>query len=104
MCIRDRDNTLRVRGKGNKERLLYLNEACQDAIRQYLKVRPVDGVQDKHALFLKMCIRDSGTVIRYEMAVSLFFPAIPMVRRSAFRTGDDIVRLFELFTLSLIHI
>lgn len=39
-----RDNTLRVRGKGNKERLLYLNEACQDAIRQYLKVRPVDGV------------------------------------------------------------
>ena len=47
-----RDNTLRVRGKGNKERLLYLNEACQDAIRQYLKVRPVDGVQDKHALFL----------------------------------------------------
>ena len=41
-----------VFGKGNKERLLYLNEACQDAIRQYLKVRPVDGVQDKHALFL----------------------------------------------------
>ena len=32
------------------------------------------------------------------MAVSLFFPAIPMVRRSAFRTGDDIVGLFELFT------
>lgn len=45
------DHTLVVRGKGNKERILYLNEACQDAIAQYLKVRPVDGVQDKQALF-----------------------------------------------------
>lgn len=47
-----KDRTLRVRGKGNKERMLYLNEACMDAIEQYLKVRPVDGVQDKQALFL----------------------------------------------------
>ena len=46
------DNTLRVRGKGNKERMLYLNTACQEAIKQYLKVRPVDGVKDKKALFL----------------------------------------------------
>jgi len=46
------DNTLRVRGKGNKERILYLNEACQQAIKAYLKVRPVDAVQDKRALFL----------------------------------------------------
>ena len=46
------DNTLRVRGKGNKERMLYLNEACRQAIEQYLRVRPVDGVKDKNALFL----------------------------------------------------
>ncbi len=46
------DHTLRVRGKGNKERMLYLNEACCAAIEQYLKVRPVDGVKDKRALFL----------------------------------------------------
>ncbi len=46
------DHTLRVRGKGNKERMLYLNTACQSAIEQYLKVRPVDGVKDKRALFL----------------------------------------------------
>lgn len=46
------DHTLRVRGKGNKERMIYLNTACQHAIEQYLKVRPVDGVQDKKALFL----------------------------------------------------
>ncbi len=46
------DRSLRVRGKGNKERMLYLNDACWDAIQQYLKVRPVDGVKDKDALFL----------------------------------------------------
>lgn len=46
------DHTLRVRGKGNKERMLYLNTACQQALEQYIKVRPVDGVQDKRALFL----------------------------------------------------
>ena len=46
------DHMLRVHGKGNKERMIYLNQACQDAIAEYLKVRPVDGVQDKKALFL----------------------------------------------------
>ncbi len=46
------DHTLRVRGKGNKERMLFLNDACQQALEQYLKVRPVDGVKDKNALFL----------------------------------------------------
>lgn len=46
------ERTLRVRGKGNKERLLYLNDACMQALEQYLKVRPVDGVKDKNALFL----------------------------------------------------
>lgn len=46
------DNTLRILGKGNKERILYLNEACQTAIREYLEVRPRDGVIDREALFL----------------------------------------------------
>ncbi len=46
------DRTLRVHGKGNKERILYLNDACWDAITKYLEVRPVDGVIDKDALFL----------------------------------------------------
>ncbi len=49
--IRD-DNTLLVRGKGNKERVIFLNAACQNAIREYLKVRPTEGVADKEALFL----------------------------------------------------
>lgn len=47
------DNTLRVLGKGNKERVIYLNDACLGAIRQYLPTRPVDGVEkkDRNALF-----------------------------------------------------
>lgn len=43
---------LTVIGKGNKERTVYLNNACMDAISGYLKVRPVDEVKDKNALFL----------------------------------------------------
>ena len=41
-----------VTGKGNKERTIYLNEMCVNAVKEYMKVRPVDGVKDKHALFL----------------------------------------------------
>ncbi len=48
--VRD-DNTLRVIGKGNKERILYLNEACQQALSAYLPKRPLEGTKDKKALF-----------------------------------------------------
>lgn len=44
--------TLRLLGKGNKERIISLNDACIEAIQAYLKVRPVDGVKDKNALFI----------------------------------------------------
>lgn len=46
------DKTMRVVGKGNKERVVYLNSACIDAINDYMKVRPVDEVEDKKALFI----------------------------------------------------
>lgn len=46
------DNTMRVVGKGNKERVVYLNSACINAINDYMKVRPVDDVKDKKALFI----------------------------------------------------
>ena len=46
------EHMLKIRGKGNKERILYLNEACVDALQNYLKVRPVDGIADKDALFI----------------------------------------------------
>ena len=48
-----RDNgTLVVTGKGNKERVIYLNDACISAIRSYMSVRPKDRVVDRDALFL----------------------------------------------------
>lgn len=47
-----KNDTLTVIGKGGKERTIYLNNACKKAIENYLKVRPVDGVKDKNALFL----------------------------------------------------
>ena len=46
------NNTLSVTGKGNKERTIYLNDACVDAINAYLPYRPVDGVKDRDALFI----------------------------------------------------
>ncbi|NLM12026.1 MAG: tyrosine recombinase XerC [Clostridiaceae bacterium] len=47
-----RNNSLTVIGKGDKERTIPLNTACIEAINNYLKVRPVEGVKDKKALFL----------------------------------------------------
>jgi len=46
------NNTLKVTGKGNKERILYLNQACLDAIAAYKQVRPVVQTTDKNALFI----------------------------------------------------
>lgn len=45
------DNVLTVTGKGNKQRIVYLNDACVDAIKNYLKVRPND-TKEKNALFI----------------------------------------------------
>lgn len=48
------NRTMRVTGKGNKQRMLYLNDACVDAILAYLQVRPHDGLQGdaRSALFV----------------------------------------------------
>lgn len=45
------DGTIVITGKGNKERTIYLNQACIEAITAYMKVRPNDKVKDR-ALFL----------------------------------------------------
>ena len=51
----DRDlRSLRVLGKGNKERIIYLNGACRDVLRDYIAIRTspkYENVQTK-ALFL----------------------------------------------------
>ena len=48
------DDALRILGKGNKVRIVYLNETCQDALQRYLAVRrPIRG-RDENALFLSL--------------------------------------------------
>lgn len=46
------DNTLKLTGKGNKERIVYLNDACLRAIERYKMVRPNVNIKDKNALFI----------------------------------------------------
>ena len=48
-----RGDTLTVIGKGNKERTVYLNKACQDAIAAYMAERSkLKTIRDPKALFL----------------------------------------------------
>ena len=56
------ENTMIVTGKGDKERMVYLNKACIDSIKSYLAVRPHDKVepQDKNALFLSRLNKRMG--------------------------------------------
>ena len=48
------DGTMTVTGKGNKERLVYLNDACMNAVNEYLAVRPSENLPytQKNALFI----------------------------------------------------
>mgnify|MGYP002552099424 CR=1 FL=1 len=51
------ENRMTVIGKGNKERTVYLNKACVQAIKDYLEVRLKEGIKtdkmnSKNALFL----------------------------------------------------
>lgn len=46
-----RGDTLRVVGKGNKERTIYLNDACMNAIEAYLPERIVPHPADQNAFF-----------------------------------------------------
>ena len=46
------DGSLRIFGKGRKERVDYLNEACIYALSEYMKVRPESDEENKNALFI----------------------------------------------------
>lgn len=52
--IDNSEQTLKVHGKGNKERIIYLNAAVCEAIIRYLEVRPTLGKDNKdhNALFI----------------------------------------------------
>lgn len=49
-----RDNQMKILGKGNKERIVYINAATRAAIDAYLPHRDIEGVpySDRHALFI----------------------------------------------------
>ena len=47
-----RADHIRVFGKGSKERIIYINDACADSINKYLEVRKSIAAIDKNALFL----------------------------------------------------
>lgn len=59
-------STVKITGKGNKERIVYLNDACTDALKKYLAVRPHDGLHDRNALFIsKQRKRISPKTVQY---------------------------------------
>ena len=47
-----KDDTIRILGKGNKERTVYLNDSCKTALSNYMRVRPSDELKDPDALFI----------------------------------------------------
>ena len=49
-----RGDQLRVLGKGNKERMLYLNDACQRALEDWLTERDTLALVDQNALFVTL--------------------------------------------------
>ncbi|HEX2985933.1 MAG TPA: tyrosine recombinase XerC [Caproiciproducens sp.] len=64
--VRSGSGTLKITGKGNKERIVYLNEACLDAVEKYIAVRPKDALIDKNALFIsKQRKRISPKTVQY---------------------------------------
>ncbi|MCI1269390.1 MAG: tyrosine recombinase XerC [Ruminococcus sp.] len=46
------ENKMKVLGKGNKERIIFLNPACIDAINNYIPIRNKMNPSDEKALFL----------------------------------------------------
>jgi len=45
------EKRMRLLGKGNKERIIYINNACVEALEEYLAVRP-DIIGEPNALFI----------------------------------------------------
>ncbi len=73
-----RSDHLRVVGKGNKERVVYLNDATAAAINDYLIVRKTKAAVDRSALFLS----NRNTRISREAVHN-------MVKKSLLRAGLD---------------
>ena len=57
-----KENTMKVTGKGDKERIIYLNKACHQALEDYLSVRPHDRLvgDARDALFISRLNKRMG--------------------------------------------
>lgn len=77
--------TLRVVGKGNKERMVFLNDLCIDAINSYMQVRPNDIIKPGHkdALF----VSSRGTRISNRM--------VELLAKKYFQAADLDYELFS---------
>lgn len=66
-----RDDTIRIIGKGGKERLVYLNDACKHALDHYSKVRAtLPNLVDRDALFVSKRTGKRLTARRVEQIVA----------------------------------
>lgn len=66
-----RDQTIRIIGKGHKERLVYLNAACQEALERYKKERAaMPNLADRQALFVSKRTGKRLTTRRVEQIVA----------------------------------
>lgn len=72
---------MRLREKETKMRLVYLNDACMDAIKTYLKDRPADGL-----LTVKHCssaVRENESAPkRYQAMVNKYLEKIGLGGRA----------------------
>jgi len=69
-----RDDTLRIYGKGRKERILYLNDACNAALADYLHTRSeIDAIKDDNALFISSRSGKRLTPRRVQQIISNLF-------------------------------
>ncbi len=67
--LRD-DGTIRIVGKGNKERLVYLNKACLSSLSDLCKARSaLPNLQDRNALFVSKKTGKRISVRRVEQIV-----------------------------------
>ncbi len=65
-----RKDSLKVVGKGNKERMVYLNDACIKAIEAYMKDRnAIENIIDENSLFISPKTRKSLSNRRVQQIV-----------------------------------
>ena len=85
------ENYIRVLGKGNKERIIYLNDACISAVNEYLKVRPTDGLADRNALFISAHKKRMST----SMVQKLVYKYLERIGLKRFGTPEDVANVVK---------